>query len=222
MGSPSETRSAAKRAAIVEAATGLFLNKGYDGASMDDVAAAANVSKPTVYNHFADKEELFADVVQATADNVDGLVRMVAETLGGAEDMRDGLTELARLFIAAIMRPQTLKLRRLVIANADRFPEVGLRWYSQGFERVLTTLASCFEQYGRQGALCINDPRLAAEHFVGLLLWIPVNRAMFTGNHRSKRADLDRYADAAVNAFLSGYGRGQQGNGRRASRRSVR
>jgi TetR/AcrR family transcriptional repressor of mexJK operon len=201
-----ENRSAGKRRAIVEAATRLFLEKGYDGASMDDVAALAAVSKPTVYNHFADKEELFAEVVYATTDRVDGLVRLVAGTLTEAADLEAALSDLARQFIAVIMNPETLRLRRLVIANADRFPHIGRAWYEKGFERVLTTLATCFKGFSDRGMLRIDDPLMAADHFVGLLLWIPVNRAMFTGNHRSRKVDLDRYSAAAVRAFLDGYG----------------
>lgn len=200
-----ESRSAGKRKVIVEAATRLFLEKGYDGTSMDDVAALAGVSKPTVYNHFADKERLYAEVIHATTDRVDALVRLVAGTLTDAEDLEAALTELAREFIAAIMHPQTLRLRRLVIANADRFPEVGRSWYERGFERVLATLAACFSGFADRGLLKLGDPLMAADHFVGLLLWIPVNRAMFTGNHRARKMDLEHYSSAAVRAFLDGY-----------------
>jgi TetR/AcrR family transcriptional regulator, mexJK operon transcriptional repressor len=205
MTSSVEDRSFGKRRAIVEAATSLFLGRGYDGTSMDDVAGFANVSKPTVYNHFDDKEQLFAEVVQATADRIDGLVRLVGDTLSRADDVEKALTELARQFIGAIMQPQTLRLRRLVIANADRFPDVGRRWYKQGFERVLMTLAESFESLSSRGLLHISDPHLAADHFVGLLLWIPVNRAMFTGNYHARKVDLERYSQAAVRAFLHGY-----------------
>lgn len=180
-------------------------DEGYDGASMDDVAALANVSKPTVYNHFSDKEELFAEVVYATTDRVDGLMRLVVATLADTKDVEAALSILARQFVATIMSPTTLQLRRLVIANADRFPEVGRSWYKNGFERVLVILADCFNDLAVKRFLRIDDAHIAAEHFVELLLWIPVNRAMFTGNHSSRKTDLDRYADAAVLAFLNGH-----------------
>jgi len=94
-----------------------------------------------------------------------------------------------------------------VIANADRFPDVGRTWYEKGFGRVLATLATCFDRLAEHQLLHLDDPLLAANHFVGMLLWIPVNQAMFTGNarHRTK-AELEHYADAAVRAFLSAYG----------------
>ena len=206
MGSDGESRSARKRTAIVEAATSLFLDKGYDRTSMDDIATLAMVSKPTVYKHFADKERLFAEIVRATTERVDDLVRLVADTLAESNDLENDLAELARRFITVLMQPQTLRLRRLVIANSDRFPDVGRTWYEQGFERVLATLAICFERLADHQRLRVDDPLLAANHFVGLLLWIPVNKAMFTGDHRSSKADLERYAWAAVRAFLAGYG----------------
>ena len=202
-----ENRSARKRRAIVEAATGAFLDKGYDGTTMDDVATLAAVSKPTVYKHFADKEQLFAEIVRTTTDQIDDLVRLVAGTLVDPGAVEDGLAELARRLITALMQPQMLRLRRLVIANAERFPDVGRIWYELGFERVLATLATCFQRLADHKLLRLDDPLLAANHFAGLLLWIPLNKAMFSGDHRASKADLELYAGAAIRAFIAGYGR---------------
>lgn len=200
-----ESRSARKRGAILEAATAVFLEKGYDGTSMDDVAAKATVSKPTVYKHFADKERLFAEIVRATTGQIDGLVRLVIETMADQAGVEAALSVLARRFIAALMQPQVLRLRRLVIANAERFPDVGRSWYEQGFERVLRTLADCFQNLSARSVLNVEDPMIAAQHFVGLLLWIPINKAMFSGDHVSSKTMNDRYASAAVRAFLGAY-----------------
>jgi TetR/AcrR family transcriptional regulator, mexJK operon transcriptional repressor len=202
----SESRSDRKRKKLLLAATAVFLEKGYDGTSMDDVAARAEVSKPTVYKYFSDKEHLFAEIVRATTEQIDDLVRLVVETMAGDTDVHTGLAALARRFIDALMQPQVLRLRRLVIANADRFPDVGRRWYEQGFERVLATLATTFQSLAARKLLKLGDPLLAANHFVGLLLWIPVNKAMFTGDHQATPDELERYALAAVRAFLTGYG----------------
>ena len=105
------------------------------------------------------------------------------------------------------MQPQLVQLRRLVIANAERFPDLGRAWYERGFERVLATLATCFQRLADRQLLRLDDPLLAANHFVGQLLWIPMNQVMFTGDSRLEtEADVQRYADAAVRAFLTGYG----------------
>ena len=66
-----------KHRVIAQAATTLFLDKGFLGTSMDDIAAEAGVSKQTVYKHFSDKDQLFAEIVLGTVDQVDGLVTMV-------------------------------------------------------------------------------------------------------------------------------------------------
>lgn len=202
----SESRSDRKRKALLLAATEVFLDKGYDCTSMDDVAAKAAVSKPTVYKYFSDKERLFAEIVRATTSQIDDLVRLVTETTVRQASVESGLIVLARQFITALMQPRVLQLRRLVIANADRFPDVGRSWYEQGFERVLATLAISFQGLADRKLLHVDDPLLAANHFVGLLLWIPVNKAMFTGDHHSGSNELERFAVAAVHAFLTGYG----------------
>lgn len=97
------------------------------------MAASSVSTKQTVYKHFADKEQLFADVVLATTDQVTGVVRMVSVALPEGHDLEIGLTELARRLLLTSMQPELLRLRRLVIATADQFPHIGTSWYEQGF-----------------------------------------------------------------------------------------
>lgn len=206
MESREESRTARKHKAILEAATTVFLSRGYNRASMDEIAATAGVSKQTVYKHFADKQALFAEIVLATTDQMNAIVRLVSTALADSDNPQRDLAMLARRFLIALMEPRLLRLRRLVISNADRFPDVGRAWYEQGFERALATMATCFKRLADRGLLRLDDPLLAANHFVGMLLWIPVNRAMFTGNYQSSKADLEHYAEEAVRSFLAGYG----------------
>jgi TetR/AcrR family transcriptional repressor of mexJK operon len=203
---PPTDRSQLKRKTVVRAANSLFLERGYDGTTMDDVAARAGVSKPTLYRYFADKDGLYAAVVQATADDVDTLVRLVTDELAGDAHPREGLCRLAEKLLNVLMQPDLLRLRRLVIAQAERFPEVGRNWFRLGFGRVLETLATAFQRYDDNGFLILPDPLLAANHFAGLLLWTPFNRAMFGGETRYNPRELEHYAQAAVEAFLKGYG----------------
>ncbi|MEU9397384.1 TetR/AcrR family transcriptional regulator [Streptomyces sp. NPDC048324] len=198
-------RSALKHEAIMKAATSAFMSKGYSGTSMDDIAKLAAVSKQTVYKHFSDKEKLFAEIVLATTDRIDGMVELVAHIPADAENLEANLTHLARQFLTALTQPEVLQLRRLVIANADAFPELGANWYEQGFERVLATLAATFQRLTDHGLLRCDQPLLAAHHFSGLLLWIPVNKDMFHGSPQHTEAELDHYATAGVRAFLAAY-----------------
>ncbi|MDA8372435.1 MAG: TetR/AcrR family transcriptional regulator [Nocardiopsaceae bacterium] len=198
-------RSARKRQAIMAAATETFLAKGYSGTSMDDIAKRAAVSKQTVYKHFFDKDKLFTAIVLATTDQVDGMVHLAADIPTDAAGLEENLGALARRFITTLTQPQVLQLRRLVIANADAFPELGATWYEEGFERVLATLAATFQRLADHGLLTMDDPRMAADHFAGLLLWIPVNKAMFHGGPQHGQAELGHYAAAGVRTFLAAY-----------------
>jgi len=202
----SESRSDRKRKLLLAAATEIFLDKGYDGTTMEDVAMKAAVSKPTVYRFFSDKERLFAEIVRATTGEIDELVRLVVEIMAEQTDVAAGLMMLARRFLSALMQPRVLRLRRLVMANAERFPDVGRGWYEQGFDRVLATLGTSFRSLADRKLLQVEDPLLAANHFVGMLLWIPINKAMYTGDYRSSPGKLEGLAVAAVRAFLAGYG----------------
>ncbi|MGP3927847.1 TetR/AcrR family transcriptional regulator C-terminal domain-containing protein [Streptomyces sp. 8N616] len=198
-------RSARKRQAIMEAATAVFMEKGYAGTSMDDIAKLAAVSKQTVYKHFSDKEKLFADIVLATTDRLDTTIDLLTDLPTDDADLEENLTRLARQFLTALTNPRVIQLRRLIIANADVFPDLGTKWYERGFERGLATLAAAFQRLADQGLLRIDDALLAANHFSGLLLWIPVNKAMFTGSAQHTEADLDRYATAGARVFLAAY-----------------
>ena len=204
-----EGRTPRKRRAILAAATEVFLQHGYLGASMDEVAAKAGVSKQTVYKQFENKERLFAEIVLGTSDQLmDGLVQAYAETLDGAADAREGLRALARRLLDSLTAGSVLQLRRLVIAEADRFPEVCGAWFTSGFEKSLEALGVALTRLTDRGLLReLEDPTLAAYQFAGLVMYKPMNRAMFAGTReRPKPGELDKLADQATEVFLAAYG----------------
>jgi TetR/AcrR family transcriptional repressor of mexJK operon len=202
-----EGRSAYKRRAIIEAATEAFLRSGYRGASMDEIAAAAGVSKQTVYKHFADKERLFSEVVRATVDEASTPVGEGVRGLRDSGSLEDDLRELARRQLDLVMRPRILQLRRLVISEAARFPELGRTFYEQGLERTVVALGETFAALAARGLLSDSDPKLAATHFNWLIMSAPMNRAMLLGLDSTPAAEeLDRWADEGVRVFLAAYG----------------
>jgi TetR/AcrR family transcriptional repressor of mexJK operon len=191
---------------IREAAIGAFLASGYDGTTMEEIAVRAGVSKQTVYKHFTDKQHLFADIVLSTTDDMSDLIGIVADKLPSTTDLAKDLTSLAETFLVALMQPRVLRLRRLVITSADRFPEISSAWYEKGFERVLAALATSFRALADRELLAIDDATAAAEHFVGMLFWIPVNKAMFTGDDDyATTHDLVPVARMAADTFLMAY-----------------
>ncbi|MFE3450864.1 TetR/AcrR family transcriptional regulator [Nonomuraea sp. NPDC059194] len=201
------TRAAAKRQQIMDAALAVFLENGYVGASMDQVAALAAVSKQTVYKQFKDKEHLFQSIIDDIGDRVDDpfveLTKDVAET----DDVERMIHALAGRFVTTIMDPRVQQIRRLVIGEAARFPDLGRAYWERGFARALVTIADCFARLDERGLLKVEDPQVAANHFAGLLLWIPSNRVMFHGRTDAVSAEeLAAFAADGARAFLAAYG----------------
>jgi AcrR family transcriptional regulator len=199
-------RSSRKRDAIMDAATETFLREGYLGTTIDAVAAQAAVSKPTVYNHFADKRELFTAIVLRIIDQVGApFYAWLEDGLDSATDLETSLDELARKLVSVVQEPRLLELRRLVISEAARFPDLGRTYVERGPGRTVVTLSGLFEQLTRDGVLRVDDPQAAAQYFNWLVLSIPINRAMFDANATFTDAELDRYAAEAVRIFLAAY-----------------
>ena len=204
---PTERSPDRRHREIREAAIGAFLASGYEGTTMEEIAARAGVSKQTVYKHFTAKQHLFADIVLSTTDDMSALIGIIAEKLPATTDLSGDLKHLAETFLVALMQPRVLRLRRLVISSADRFPEISSAWYEKGFERVLAALAISFRALADRHLLAVDDETAAAEHFVGMLFWIPVNKAMFTGDDDyAATHDLVPVARAAAATFMNAYG----------------
>jgi TetR/AcrR family transcriptional repressor of mexJK operon len=200
-------RSAEKRQAILDAARNAFLQNGYLGTSMDEIAAEAGVSKQTVYRQFADKEGLFTEIVLGTIDQVGEPFFSGVQTLEDSEDLEKDLQQIARLLVSVAGDPQLRRLRRLVIGEAERFPELGRTYYERGPGRSAEGLAERFRRLAEKGLLEIDDPVFAANQFNWLVLSIPLNRAMFSVDEDFSEAELNRYADEAVRVFLAAYGK---------------
>jgi TetR/AcrR family transcriptional repressor of mexJK operon len=205
-GAEEPSRSARKRHGIIEAATAAFLRNGYLGTSMDEIAALAGVSKQTVYKQFADKERLFTEIVLGTIDQVGEPFFGGIDALEDTEDLETDLRKLAGQLITIVSDPQLLQLRRLVIGEAGRFPELGRSYYERGPGRSTEGLATRFQHLAERGLLRLDDGLLAAQHFNWLVLSIPLNQAMFSVDMDFSAAELERYADEAVRVFLAAYG----------------
>jgi TetR/AcrR family transcriptional regulator, mexJK operon transcriptional repressor len=203
-------RSARKRRSIMEAATALFLGDGYRYTSMDQVAADAAVSKQTVYKQFADKERLFRDIVLGVSGKSEAIITEMTSVLhstqvASQEDLRTVLFDVARRYLDGVLQPNVLALRRLIITEAERFPDLAQTYFDQGPARAIEAIASALQTFIGRGLLAAADPRLAAAHFAYLVLAIPQDRAMFWPREPPSAAERDRLAGEAVRIFLAAY-----------------
>ncbi len=208
---PLRGRTAQKREAILIAATALFLRHGFRGTSMDEVAAQAAVSKQTVYKQFADKESLFREIVQGVTGNADAVAGVVTAAFGQApatsrDELETRLRGVARIYLDSVLQPQVLSLRRLVIAEAEQFPDLALGYYTHGPLRGIDVVGRCLEPYVDSGLIVTDDLPLAAAHFAYLALAVAQDRALFLPGDLPAPQDRDRLAAAAARAFLAAYG----------------
>jgi AcrR family transcriptional regulator len=207
MTTPARPAETSRRTAILDAATRLFLDQGYEGTSMDDVVAAARASKRTLYRNFGDKEGLFRAVIEANIADAEGGTDPLIADLPGTADLEGDLVTLARQHLRDVLQPHLMQIRRLVIAEADRFPNLARTWFERGPERAHGTFRTAFATLADRGLLHIDHPRLAAEHFNWLILSIPLHRALYLPASDAPELDLDEIATEGVRVFLAAYAR---------------
>lgn len=200
-----ETRTELARRAILEAARTVFLRRGYPGAGMEEIAALAAVSKQTIYNQFTDKAQLFTAVITTDIAGAERRSQEVFDELATTTDIETDLQAFARSHITAVLQPNVVQMRRVVISQADRFPELARTWSTAGPERGLASLTTLIERLCARGLLHATDPALAAEHLNWLILSVPLNRAMFYPDDTPPPGELRRLADEGVRVFLAAY-----------------
>lgn len=199
-------RSARKRATILSAGQALFLANGYQGTSVDQVAASAQVSKQTVYKHFGDKHELLLAIVdEALSSTVTPFLGRIAQ-LADTDNLEADLTALAGEYLRAVVAEPVVQLRRLVVGEANRVPELAQLYYDQAPARVLAAFADCICRLHDRGLLSAPEPAVAAEHFAFLVVGRCIDQALFCGGPQVLEGmDVDRHVRAGVALFLAGY-----------------
>lgn len=196
------------RAAVIDAARTLFLRQGYAGTTMEEIAALAGRTKRTVYNNFTDKETLFTRIVEDVIAYAEAFARTLPEELADATtaaNLRTSLDDLGRRMALAIVRPEVVALRRLLIGEARAFPELVRDYFDRAPGQVIDALASEFEGLGREGLLRVSDPRRAAAQFAYLVAGEPLDRAILVGTIPPEDQLID-CAREGVETFLARYG----------------
>jgi len=200
-------RFASKHRAILDAAERLFLDNGYLGTNMEELAAIARVSKPTIYTHFGGKESLFVELVSSMTTAAGDKVHSRADEAAQNGDVERYLSDYAERLLGVILTPRLLQLRRLVIGEVSRFPELARALYVNGPQRAIASLAAVFEQLHSRGLLQIDDPFTAATQFNWLVMGAPMNEAMLLGDMAvPSPAVLRRHAQASARVFVAAYG----------------
>ncbi|MDD1960035.1 TetR/AcrR family transcriptional regulator [Pseudomonas sp. 39004] len=199
---PGRPKDLAKREAILEAAKTLFLSLGYANTSMDAVAAAAGVSKLTVYSHFNDKQTLFCSAVMATCQIQ--LPDLLFEYPEGAP-VDEVLLTIARNFQALISSDEAVKLSRLIMAQGSLDPSFGEYFYEAGPKRVLAGMEALLRGADERGLLRIDNPLCAAEHFFCLVKGAPDYRLLLGCAGPLEGDEAEAHVREVVGVFLRAY-----------------
>ncbi len=196
------TRRGEERCERVRAvATELFLARGFDGVSLDDIIAQAGGSKTNIYSHFGGKEGLFIGIVEGLCDQVTASLEAV--DLADAS-LEEGLRRLGRVLLKAVLDERHLALYRLIIGQSGRISNIGLPWMTHGpggTRRILTQFLG-----GHREGLREVSPEQAAVIFHNMLTWDRLNRAVFgLDTEPDGAADIDRHVDETLALFARGY-----------------
>lgn len=188
---------------ILLAATQVFMEQGYGATSMDAVARGAGVSKATVYAHFSSKEQLFAEIVR-------GECRRHAQAMAapdiGACRVEEALYRIGLNFLTFVVKPRTLAIFRVVVAETPRFPELGQIFYESGPSIIAGELSALLAEMARAGRLAVEDPELAAEQFFGMLRGNLRLRCLLGVSPDVSTEAIEQAVRAGVTAFLRAYG----------------
>ena len=190
-----------KRRQILDGARKVFMDLGFDGASMGEIARSAGVSKGTLYVYFADKNSLFEAIVEEESLEQG----KIAFNFDPARDVETTLREFGRAYIQVLCRPSGGSAVRTVMAIAERMPEVGRRFYEHVLQKTISRLADYLAVHVKPGDLAIDDCQLAASQFIQMCqasLFLPF---VFQVAPAPSAERAEQVVDSATRMFLAAY-----------------
>ena len=199
---PGRPKDLGKRAAILDAATGMFTQHGFNGASMDQIAAAAGVSKLTVYSHYGDKEALFVAVVTSYCQQQ--LPSSLFEALPEVP-LRERLLSIAQAFYTMVSAPAAVAGHRMLCTPQLAGSPLPQLFWEAGPKRVQCDFAALLRRRVAAGELEIDDVERAASQFFTLLKGEPHARLVFGCGEQMSPVGIQAHVSATVNLFLRAY-----------------
>ncbi|GAB2500105.1 TetR/AcrR family transcriptional regulator [Nocardiopsis aegyptia] len=193
-----------KREAALEAAERQFLATGYESVTMDSIATGSGVAKQTLYSHFGSKRALFLELVASKTAAASDQVLAEPPPIDRRTDPRAVLREVLVSQLGTVLTPALIGLRRLVIGEATRSPELAAALYEHGPRTAVTALAAILRRCSDLALLRVADAERAATHLNWLVMGEPVNRAMLLGDDAAYMddAEIGRHVDDALDTFL--------------------
>ena len=177
-----------------------FFDLGYAATSIEQVAAAAGVSKVTVYNQFVDKRCLFTAAVEQECERIRDHFAVPSVPNG---TLRERLAEIGKAMVAFLSRPEMIQFERRIAAETERDPAVGAIFLAAGPHRMKKAFAALLTSLNAAGEISVDDPELAAEQFAAMCKGMGDLERRF-GMPRDEKRDAERI-EAAVDIFCRAY-----------------
>jgi TetR/AcrR family transcriptional regulator, mexJK operon transcriptional repressor len=198
-GRPSHDEAIKRDERLIAIAASMFMERGFEGTSIDAVAEAAGVGKATLYARYKDKGELFAAVLQRKIDRWLAQNETAEEATGSVEDV---LLALARRTVAGALTPEAVAINRIVMAQSARFPSLAKLVHEQGWQRSNAAVAALLDRFARAGQIEVDDTAVAADLFLSLIIGRQTRMAML--GIETDPEHVDQRVQAAVKLFLDG------------------
>ena len=192
----------AKRRQITEGARAIFLQQGFDAASMNDIARAAGVSKATLYVYFQSKEQLFQVIC---SDECEAQAESLFNLHADDPDVEGVLIRLGVDFVSYICQPEKASSARTVIAIAERMPEIGRAYYESGPARGISLMSNYLRHQVERGVLAIADCEIVAAQLIESLQATLFKPMLFNFGKPPTPERIRYDVGIAVRAFLAAY-----------------
>jgi AcrR family transcriptional regulator len=206
-GRPPAGHDPAKRKQILEGARRIFINMGFDAASMNDITREAGVSKGTIYVYFANKEELFEALVEEERCAIFNNLYEALDVPGEMDNLRERLIRFGIAFTTKVNSDTVVLAQRIVIGSSERIPELGARFYERGPRNGHRKVMAFLKEAMERGYLDIPDLDLAAHQLTQLYLGGIARQRLF--GYRTEppsREEIDKVVTSGVDVFLKAYG----------------
>lgn len=188
---------------VLEGARAVFLRDGFEGASVDEIAREASVSKATLYSYFPDKRLMFVEVFRAELQRESGIARGLVDIDLPAVQV---LPFIVQLIAGHLVSDFGVRVFRLSISEAERFPALAAEYYETGPVLLRNMLCEFLRKAVARGELEIDDLELAADQLIELSSASIHDRAILLGPQSVDEAQLRRTSEGAMRMFMAAYG----------------
>jgi TetR/AcrR family transcriptional regulator, mexJK operon transcriptional repressor len=200
VGRPTREQQEQRHQELLDVALDIFLERGFELTTMEDIATHVGMSKRTVYARYPDKGALFKAAVRRAIERYT-VPRDVVEAVA-TDDLEETLAAIARLRIANLATPVGTKLQRILSAQSYRFPELFNAAFEEGTGPTVSFLSDLFVRYNKQGKVNVTEPQRAATAFLSLAVGGPA-RIIVSGN-TLQDSEVEKHIRFAVSLFLDG------------------